>query len=337
MRVAHKRQLAFHLVGTLVGLGLLGFLVWNVGVAEVLAHLRRIGWQAPLILLPYIGIALCDTQAWACTIPPALRTPSLSLWRLLLARLAGEAINNLTPTASIGGEPVKVYFLRTHGVATEVGLTTVIVAKTTLTAAQIAFILTGVPFFLYHLGLVWEAWVVFGCLVILGYIFMVVVIRWQRQGLMGKVVRMLKRFFPKWQVLARWEESATHIDARLLSFYEHDTRTFVASTVYHFIGWVLGIAEVMFFFLLMDVPVTFVEALIIETMLQPVHAGAIAVPGALGVQEAGGVFLCRLLGIDDGAGLTLMTLRRAREAVYNLIGLAVLVRMRRRGSSLAVE
>ena len=40
---------------------------------------------------------------------------------------------------------------------------------------------------------------------------------------------------------------------------------------------------------------------------------ALVIPGALGVQEAGGVFLCRLLGLDEGAGLTLMTLKRARE------------------------
>jgi uncharacterized membrane protein YbhN (UPF0104 family) len=70
-----------------------------------------------------------------------------------------------------------------------------------------------------------------------------------------------------------------------------------------------------------------VDALIIETMVQPFTVAALIIPGGLGVQEAGGVFLCRLLGLDDGAGLTLMALKRAREAVYNLIGLAVLMRV----------
>ena len=61
-------------------------------------------------------------------------------------------------------------------------------------------------------------------------------------------------------------------------------------------------------------------------MIQPVTAAALIIPGALGVREAAGVFLCRLLGIGDGVGLTLMVLKRAREAVYNLIGLLVLTR-----------
>ena len=37
--------------------------------------------------------------------------------RISLVQLAGEAVNNLTPTANMGGEAVKVYLLRQHGVA----------------------------------------------------------------------------------------------------------------------------------------------------------------------------------------------------------------------------
>jgi len=57
-----------------------------------------------------------------------------------------------------------------------------------------------------------------------------------------------------------------------------------------------------------------------------VTAAALLIPGALGVREAGGVFLSRMLGIDVGAGLALMVLKRAREAVYNGIGLIILTR-----------
>ena len=62
-------------------------------------------------------------------------------------------------------------------------------------------------------------------------------------------------------------------------------------------------------------------------MVQPLTVAALIIPGALGVQEAGGVFLCRLLGLEESAGLTLMALKRAREAVYNVIGLTVLMRV----------
>ena len=327
MPVAKKKHLAIHLIATLGGLGLLGLLVWSIGIGELVDYLRQIGWLAPLLLVPYMIIALCDAKGWACAIPSSVHTGRISLWRLSLARIAGEAVNNLTPTANLGGEPIKVYLLRAHGLTMDTGLASVVVAKTTLMVSQIVFILLGLPFFLYRLGWVRQGWWVIGPLLVLAYGFTLLLIRWQRRGLMGMTVRALQWILPHWQILARWEERARQIDAHLLHFYDGNTRGFIASTIYHLLGWLLGAVEVQFFFYLMGVSVAPVDALIIETMVQPFTVAALIIPGGLGVQEAGGVFLCRLLGLDEGAGLTLMALKRAREAVYNLIGLAVLLRV----------
>lgn len=327
MTTVQKRRLGLQFAAALGGFGVLGLLVWNIGVAEVAGHLRQIGWRAPLLLLPYVAVALCDAQGWACAIPRTAHARPAPLWRLSLARLAGEAVNNLTPTANLGGEPVKVYLLRAHGLTTDAGLASVVVAKTALTVSQIVFILLGLPFFLYRLGWVRQGWWVLGPLLVLAYGFVALLIRWQRRGLMGMAVRALRRLLPRWRRLERWEGRAQRIDGHLLGFYDGNYRGFIASTAYHFLGWMLGAAEVFFFFYLMGVAVAPVDALIIESMVQPLTAAALIIPGALGVQEAGGVFLCRLLGLDDGAGLTLMALKRAREAVYNLVGLAVLARV----------
>ena len=324
-----KKRLWIQLAAILGGLGLLGLLVWNIGVAEVADHLRRIGWYAPLLLVPYLAVALCDAKGWACVLPLTTNTQRISLVRLSLDRLAGEAINNLTPTANLGGEPVKAYLLHARGVPTDIGLASVIAAKTTLTVSQILFILIGVPFFLYRLGWIRQIWWVLGLLVVLAYGFILLLIRWQQRGLVGMTVHTLRRLLPARSRLVQWEERARQIDAHLLGLYSGNAKGFIASTLYHFLGWIMGAAEIAFFFYLMGIEVALVDALIIETMLQPVHAAALIIPGALGVQEAGGVVLCRLLGIEESAGLTLMALKRAREAVYNLIGLAMLARVDR--------
>ena len=326
MIATSKKRLGAHVVGALGGFTLLGLLVWNVGITEVTHYLYQIGWFAPLLLLPYLGVAWCDAKGWACAIPVPAQTLRVPVWRLSLARLAGEAINNLTPTANLGGEPVKVYLLRTHGIAADAGLASVVVAKTALTVSQIVFILLGLPFFLYRLGWIRRDWWILVPLFVLAYGFVSLLIRWQRQGLMEKAIGLFKWLLPRWQTLDHWEEGARRIDAHLLSFYDGNTRGFLASTFYHFLGWLLGAVEIWFFLFLMGVPIAPADALIIEAMVQPFGAAALIVPGALGVREAGGVFLCRLLGLDEGAGLTLMALVRVREAVYNLVGLAVIAR-----------
>lgn len=326
MTKVSTKWLGAPVVALLGGVGILGLLLWHVGITEVVHYLGQIGWAAPLVFLPYLSVALCDAQGWRRAIPSAAHTAPIPLWRLMLTRLAGEAINNLTPTANLGGEPVKVYLLRLQGVPADAGLASVVAAKTALTISQVVFILLGVPFLLYRLGWMHQEWWVLGPLVLLAYGFATVLVRWQRRGLIGKAVRVLRRLFPRWRTPVRWQDGADRIDAHLLHFYGNDPRRFFSSLAYHLLGWLLGAGEVWVFFTLMGVQVTVVEALIIETMVQPFTAAALIIPGALGVQEAGGVFLCRLLGLNEGAALTLMALKRAREAVYNLIGLAVIAR-----------
>lgn len=322
-----QRRVGLHLLALLGGVALLAFLVWNVGFGDILTHLRTIGWNAPFVLVPYLGIAWCDAKGWAYAIPPTSPARHTPTWRISLARLAGEAINNLTPTANVGGEPVKAYLLRSHGLSTDAGLASVVAAKTALTISQVIFILLGLPLFLYRLGWVREGWWLLIPLLALAYGFAVVLVRWQRQGLLGMVVRGLQRILPRWQRLSTWQERAQHIDRHLLDFYNGQRQGFLVSVFYHFFGWALGAVEIWFFLYLMDVPVSLIDAVIIETMVQPITAAGLVIPGALGVQEAGGIFLCRLLGLDDGVGFTLMALKRLREAFYNVIGLAVIVRV----------
>ena len=208
----------------------------------------------------------------------------------------------------------------------DVGTASVVAAKTALTVSQVAFIVLGLPFFLYRLDIGFHAWWIFAAVFVLAYGFVMVIVRWQQRGLVEKCVGWLRRIFPGWSRLAHWQERAQHIDAHLFHLYDGDARDFIAASLYHFLGWAVGAVEVYVFLMLIGTPVSWMDALIIETMIQPVTAAALIIPGALGVREAGGVFLCRLLGIEESAGLTLMLLKRAREAVYNLVGLLVLAR-----------
>ena len=84
--------------------------------------------------------------------------------------------------------------------------------------------------------------------------------------------------------------------------------------------------ELALILFLLGVAVRPADALIIESMVQPLTVTALLIPGALGVKEAGGVFLCQMLGIDQAVGLTLMMLRRVSEAVYIAVGLFLLTR-----------
>jgi putative membrane protein len=308
-----------------MGFVLLGVLIRQVGIREVIDHLRRLGWFSPLILLPYGVEAIFNAKGWACALQTSEGGCPVPLHRLYFTRIAGEAVNNLTPAASVGGEPIKVYLLKTLGVPTERGLASVVIAKTALTTGQIVFILVGLPFFLYRLELFQQSAIVFLPLLGLAYLFVVLLIRFQKKGLLTLCIRGLNRLLPRRVQMERWQQQAQGIDAHLLEFYDTNPRSFFASTLYHLIGWLMGAVEVALILFLLDVPFRPTDPLIIESMVQPLTVAALLIPGALGVQEAGGVILCKLLGIGESVGLALMVLKRVREATYNLMGLFVLM------------
>jgi uncharacterized protein (TIRG00374 family) len=310
---------------TLLGLALIGVLLWQVSLWETLDLLRRLGWSGLWILFPYGVGALFCCQGWAC----ALKTfgEAVPLARLYRARLTGEAVNNVTPGGDIGGEPLKVYMLTTWGVPTDKALASLVIARTGLIAGQILFILLGLPFFLHRLGLLRQDGIVLLPLLGLAYLFVHLFIRLQKKGTLALSVRSLKWALP-W--LERWENTARSIDVYLREFYHTSPRAFLASTFYNLLGWLLGTAETALILFLLGVSFRPVDAVIIESMVQPLTVAGLLIPGALGVKEAGGVFLCQLLGIDQAAGLTLMVLKRVPEAVYTLAGLFLLTRLGKR-------
>ena len=81
------------------------FLVWvlhKVGWATLWQYLKQVGWKWPLLLLPYGVVNYLEAISWKYLL--VIRLPdSVTFSRLFWLRLGGEALNQLTPTASLFG------------------------------------------------------------------------------------------------------------------------------------------------------------------------------------------------------------------------------------------
>ncbi len=312
----------------LLGFALLGLLVYQTGPRELAQHVRVLGWWAPLICLPYAVSSVWDAAGWRVTFVHF--RPTLSL--LYLARLVGEAMNSITPTAYLGGEPVKAFVLQRFGVPLTDGAASVILAKTALTIAQIAFVVVGAALFLvrHDVGVATVPTVL--TLALAGAAVTVALVMLQRRGLVAMIARLIHRLLPRSRLAARLATRAPEIDDRLRSFYGARPRAAAASVVLHFAGWVTGAAEVYVIMLLIGHPVSAGDAVIIEALAQPARLAGVVIPGTLGVQEAGGMLIFGLLGLPPQLGLALMLLKRVREIAFNLLGLGLLTRLRPAGT-----
>ena len=308
-----------------VGLVLLGLVIYNADVDAIHDRMDELRWRSPLVLLPWVFIAWLDGLGWRCTLPAdvAARVPLRSI---VLTRMAGEAVNSVTPTAAVGGEPVKAQLLRAWGVSATDSLASIVIAKTALTVTQSLFVVLGIAGLFVHLGRpgLGVAWVAFLLLATVGFARTLVYM--QRRGPVATVWRWLRRVIPRARFLARLERSVEAIDERLAEFYTLERGAFWRAGTWHMAGWLGGVVEVWLIMYLIGAPIGWVEALIIEALSQPIRAAAVIIPGGLGTQEVGGVALCLFLGMSAPEAATLWLLKRGRELVFDGAGLIYLMR-----------
>ena len=86
------------------------------------------------------------------------------------------------------------------------------------------------------------------------------------------------------------------------------------------IGWLVGTAEVWLILQLLGSPVSWSDALMLESLGQAIRGAAFAIPGALGVQEGGYVLLAPLAGLRPDVALALSLAKRARELLLGHAG-----------------
>jgi putative membrane protein len=316
------RRRIFSLLALAAGLSLLGWLLHRTGFEPVWQRLRGLGWAAPLVFVPYLLIAIADARGWRLALPATTRA-RIPLPGLMLTRMAGEAVNSLTPAAALG-EPVKAYLLRLWRVRGSEAFASVVISKTALIASQSLFTALGIAALLARIGrsdlaLGWLVVLLIGCAV-----FTIGLVWVQHRNPAATLWRVLRRVAPRSRVVDRFEASSAAFDHRLREFYRGEPREFVRASTWHFTGWLLGVGEVFVMVLLMGRSVSWLDAFVIETLAQPIRAASLVVPAGIGTQELGGVWLCTFLGMAEADAVTLWLLKRAREVLFDGVGLAYL-------------
>lgn len=120
----------------LMGLAGFAFLLYKLDASAVYADIHMLGmWKFLIILIPYTIVFVLDTMGWRYALKEL--TPDLKFIGLFAARMAGESINCITPSAYLGGEPLKAYLLKTYNVSTIDGMASVVISRTIMTLAQV--------------------------------------------------------------------------------------------------------------------------------------------------------------------------------------------------------
>ena len=303
-----------------VGTALLGAMVWQVGTAGVLESLRAIGaWVAPFLLLEGIP-HLLHAAGWAACFPGP-RAP-LSWWQIFLVRLAGSAINQVTPTAMVGGEVVRVLLLA-QTLPQEQAVAPVVIGKASVTMAQMIYLSIGTLYLMHQLPLAGELQWILGLTIGLISVGLIGFVALQRYGMLSKLGYGLSAFKRTPATFLRFSQHLGTLDRALMTYYTTCRLRFVGSVFLHFIAFAFdGVKTyVLLRLLLKDDAPPFTGALKIAVAVAALDQMFFFVPGRLGTLEGVRFSVLSALGITQVYGLAFGLIARLEQLVWSGLGL----------------
>jgi len=295
------------LAGLLAAILLIGY----HGFIAVSDLLLTVGWGMVVISLFHLLPVTLSSLAWQRVLR---NTWSKSLLVFFWARSVREAVGSLLPVMQVGGELVGARILTFHGAKAGIAGASVVVDLTLEAIAQFFFTLLGLLLLVLLGGsqqtVRWAAaGLVLAALALAGFVIA------QHKGMFKLLENFIEKIAGKWEWLSLGKIDNLHDTIQQLY---RERRVLLAAGATHLLSWIISVTEVWLALYFMGSPISFLEALILESLSHAVKSAAFVIPGALGVQEGAYMLLGEMLGLTPEMGLALSLVKRVRDLLLGI-------------------
>jgi glycosyltransferase 2 family protein len=233
--------------------------------------------------------------------------PRAVLPSFIAARLARDSVAELLPFSQIGGFAAGVHVLSLTGIAARTGVRSLLADLLMEFFAKLPYAIAGLALLIWLWpGSAVPSYLLLTLAVLAGVPLLVWLLR-------DVLLRFVPQSFHRWVGAARGDGLHSLLALREVG----------PSGLLHALCWALGGLEAWVTLRLMGLPVTALEGLAIDSLVTSLRTFGFFMPAALGVQEAAYVLVCALFGLNPGVAMAFSLVRRARDILLGLIGLAV--------------
>jgi putative membrane protein len=295
-----------------LGLGLVIALVAIPGAGAIASLLAGAGWKL-MLLAPLQAVPLLlDAMGWRSVILGRIQLP----WLFLIACIR-QAINRLLPVANVGGEIVGIRLLMQRGVDGASAGASIVVELLLSLFAQYAFVAIGAVCLYSHAGNA-RAIQLLGIGLAASLPPLILMMAIARHGrVFHRVEQLVKRLLRRWLNDHRGFDHGAQVDVAVRETLAARGRVSRALG-WQITGLVAGCSETWFALRWLGSPVSFSDAIVLESLTQAAKSVFFMVPSALGVQEAGLIGVGLLLGLGSDAALALSFAKRSREVLLGV-------------------
>lgn len=320
------------IISAAVGLALFIYVIQQTGLAEIGARIRQLGAGFALILAISAFRYLTRSLSWLRCIPPEDR--HVGFWTLWRARLAGEAIGDLT-AGPLVAEPLKAIVLGDK-VSLASRVSSLTVENITYTVSSCVMVMAGAIALLTSFGLAGSlrlAMLASLAAVVVVIVASVIVIgrRWKLgSGLATMLARMLIRDETK---LASVESKIVHLaelEEYIFDFFAKRPADFFIVILCQMSFHLAGVTEIFVTMKMIGAELSFATAFLMESVNRALNIAFVFVPAMVGIDELGTRELAKVLGFAGTDGVALAVIRKIRMFCWIAVGLVFLAAARKK-------
>ena len=311
----------------LLGVVLLGYMVFRTGPGAVWKQIQEVGWGLAVIVMLGGLAQLVKTWAWRQTFTCDIN--ALSWSRSFGAQLASDAVGQFGFAGKLLGEGLRVSMVDAavpladaiSSSAIDGGLHTFTAAIVTVLGIAATLLLAPLP----------SSWRVYALLVatvliaVVGLAGVAVASRWQ---LMGNAARAIGRLPWLYKFVPSKLPIIDSAERNLLTFYRENPAAFYANLTLNSLWHAMAVLEVYVILHFMGIRIGVVGACAVEGLTKVINLVGVVSPGNFGTYEGGNILIASLFGVSGTAGLTLALCRRARGMFWAVVGAACVAIMR---------
>lgn len=312
----------------LLGLGLLGYLVFRTGPGIVWKQVQAVSWGLALIIILGGFSQLIRTSAWRQALMCDIRRLSWS--RSFGAQLASDAIGQLGFAGKLLGEGIRVSLLGSAvPLASGISSCAIDGGMHLLTAAVVAVLGISIALLHFPLSGQWRVYALLLAAVLIAVVILAAVAVASRWRLIGNAARVIARLPQLHNWIVGKEPTIDSAEDNLLTFRNEAPTAFWASLILSLLWHALAVLEVYLILRFMRARIPLVGAFALEGLTKVINLVGALNPGNIGTYEGGNMLIANIFGVTGTAGLTLALCRRARTMFWAGVGAMCLILMKR--------
>ena len=304
----------------LFGLALIAVLAKYIGLDKVISVFRINKVYLILFLITSFTIMFLRVLKWKFILEShQIKVP---FGNLFMYRIAGFAVSYLTPSAHIGGEPVRAYLLSKHNVDITKAFSSVVIDKAIELTLNGAFTVAFFALILlkFHFNIFLKYFLLLNLILIFFLIVLFYVRTINGKGFFMFFYHLLRLY--KIKRIRKFRERIQKIDENNTTLFYQSRYYFPLAFTTHLLAWLLSILEYQLILLMFGFKVSLINAFM-------VYAGTgfaylIPLPGALGILEAVQSLIAQFTGLPTQLSFGVSFIVRARDGFWTLLGVVYL-------------